>query len=235
MMAADDETSAEMEALRSRRLWHAYRRSDLHGPRSPVRRGMIGALAVATLLLLGAFVSGVITAADDDAAATTRGVPPTTSVAPTTVATTTTVVAATVPTTTTPPPTTVAPLFVQVTVPSTQPWTDTGLDLEAGQVMDVTASGIVAHNNLDPVSRVGADGDPRPELALANLVVDGIRLDGRHVGLIGRIGDGPPFIVGSSAHLAVPAGGRLLLGVNDNGVDNNEGAFTASITVRQGA
>ncbi|MDP1807691.1 MAG: hypothetical protein Q8K72_21110, partial [Acidimicrobiales bacterium] len=53
-----------------------------------------------------------------------------------------------------------------------------------------------------------------------------------HGALIGRVGDGAPFAVGSDFSSASLAPGRLFLGVNDAGPDNNRGAFTATITVR---
>jgi hypothetical protein len=55
-----------------------------------------------------------------------------------------------------------------------------------------------------------------------------------HAGLIGRIGDsGTPFSVGSDFASTNLAPGRLFLGINDVGVDNNSGAFSAVVTVRR--
>ncbi len=56
-----------------------------------------------------------------------------------------------------------------------------------------------------------------------------------HGALIGKIGEsGAPFAVGSDFSSASLAPGRLFLGVNDRGPDNNSGAFTATVTVRKG-
>jgi hypothetical protein len=52
-----------------------------------------------------------------------------------------------------------------------------------------------------------------------------------HSALIGKIGDGDPFLVGKSKSFDVAAQGRLFLGVNDHGVENNSGSFQVMITV----
>jgi hypothetical protein len=55
------------------------------------------------------------------------------------------------------------------------------------------------------------------------------------VALIGKVNtDGQPFPVGSSLRRTADEKGRLFLGVNDKGVDNNSGTFTASIEIRRG-
>ena len=113
-----------------------------------------------------------------------------------------------------------------------QPWTDSGLDVVAGDLVDVAASGTVAHDMWDPSTLVGPDGDPWPEKSMFNLVDDGTLLDGGHVGLIGgAVGGGVLFLIGGTAQLVMPAGGRLFLGVNDKGLDNNDGGFYVALTV----
>jgi hypothetical protein len=55
-----------------------------------------------------------------------------------------------------------------------------------------------------------------------------------HAGLIGRISaSGTPFFVGSAFTGSAPQAGELFLGINDIGVENNSGAFAASIQVTQ--
>ena len=50
-----------------------------------------------------------------------------------------------------------------VTVPADQAWTDTGIDLGSGDVVEITSDGKITHNPNDPVE-VGPDGDERSEL-----------------------------------------------------------------------
>jgi hypothetical protein len=50
-------------------------------------------------------------------------------------------------------------------------------------------------------------------------------------GLIGRVGSGTPFPIGSNAQpIVMPNDGRLMLGVNDDEVGDNSGSFTVSVT-----
>ena len=69
----------------------------------------------------------------------------------------------------------------------------------------------------------------RPSAQVFN--VEGLEEE-NHASLIGRIGEsGAPFLVGSELSFTADTEGRLFLGINDNSVKNNAGAFTATITV----
>ena len=49
--------------------------------------------------------------------------------------------------------------------------------------------------------------------------------------LIGRIGtNGQPFAIGSGVSVPMPAAGQLFLGINDDGLDDNQGEFRVDIT-----
>ena len=50
--------------------------------------------------------------------------------------------------------------------------------------------------------------------------------------LIGRIGDDQPFFIGNRRAVRAPSSGRLYLGVNDDYLDDNSGAFEVMVTVR---
>ena len=51
-----------------------------------------------------------------------------------------------------------------------------------------------------------------------------------HAALIGSIDGQPPYFpVGKENTYTCPARGRLFLGINDEGVDNNSGKFSATI------
>ena len=47
--------------------------------------------------------------------------------------------------------------------------------------------------------------------------------------LIGRIGNGQPFPIGSQTRLQAPAAGQLFLGINDTHVQDNDGTFQVQI------
>jgi hypothetical protein len=114
-----------------------------------------------------------------------------------------------------------------VTVDARKAWTDTGVDLASGDRVAVSATGTIFH---DASGSTGPNGvAERVDLQQFNV------LKGEnHAGLIGRIGDnGAPFAVGSDFASTNLAPGRLFLGINDQGVDNNSGAFSAVVTVRR--
>jgi hypothetical protein len=121
----------------------------------------------------------------------------------------------------------------QVEVDGTQLWTDTGLDVAAGDSITVVAGGEVFHDVAAGLS-IGPEGIPnRPELLTPYP-------EWNHSGLIGKVGNAEGteltrlFYVGRETTITVEADGRLFLGVNDGGRENNSGFFTAEIDVDSG-
>lgn len=112
---------------------------------------------------------------------------------------------------------------VEVVVDGTAFWTDTGVDVAAGDNVEIAARGEVFHNEG---SSIGPEGFPnRPDLLTP---VD----TANHAGLLGRVGPtGAPFYVGAGTTFTVDHEGRLFLGINDGGLENNRGSFAASVTV----
>lgn len=114
-----------------------------------------------------------------------------------------------------------------VNVLATQPWTDTGRTVRTGQMLRFDVSGQI---------RVGT-GDE------GLITADGVRsAGGRGVlrvlpvremplgGLIGRVGSGQPFAIGTAPQaIRMPANGRLWLGINDLDFDGHSGAFRVVI------
>jgi hypothetical protein len=115
-----------------------------------------------------------------------------------------------------------------VTVDARRAFTDTGIDVAVGDRVAISATGTIFH---DASGSTGPSGvSERRDLSQFSVLPSEI-----HAALIGRMGDGgAPFAVGSDFSSGSLAPGRLFLGVNDVGVDNNSGAFTATITVRKG-
>jgi hypothetical protein len=115
-----------------------------------------------------------------------------------------------------------------VEIPATQDWTDTGADCTAGSVLEIAATGTITHR--PDRGAVGPGGNPDPKARGAN--VKGLR-DVNHAALIGSIDGQPPyFLVGKKKTYICDAVGRLFLGINDKGVDNNSGEFAARIKER---
>jgi hypothetical protein len=112
-----------------------------------------------------------------------------------------------------------------ISVSPKQSWTSTGLTVRKGEVLTFNASGEVqlstdANDIATPFgSKTGrkAANAPVPN-ALAGA-------------LIGRIGtNGQPFAIGSGVSVPMPAAGQLFLGINDDGLDDNQGEFRVDIT-----
>ena len=49
--------------------------------------------------------------------------------------------------------------------------------------------------------------------------------------LIGRIGNGTPFLIGTNTQpMTMPASGRLMLGINDDALGDNTGNYSVTVT-----
>jgi hypothetical protein len=100
-------------------------------------------------------------------------------------------------------------------VSTTQRWTDTGVDLQVGDVLDITASGT---QNCDPtgVSGASAQGLPvasaLPWALIAKLQSQGI-----------------PLPIGSSKQVKVDSPGHLFLGVNSGDKPPCKGSFAVKV------
>ena len=131
------------------------------------------------------------------------------------------------------------PGSVSVRVSANAPWTDTGIDLRAGDSVTVTASGLIAVEAGRPITPKGPGGFA-PDCAAAASIYGGRfgtfpspRLP--CWSLIGRVGgNGLVFEVGSKGSFRAGSNGRLLLGINDDSFNGNSGAWTAVVMVQRG-
>jgi hypothetical protein len=114
----------------------------------------------------------------------------------------------------------------EIKVLGAQPWTDTGIDLRAGETVSIRASGNIRFSAEIP--SVGPDGD-QPKCG-TNPRVAYIAPELRCHSLIGRIGlSGAIFEVAVSRRFRATSAGRLYLGVNDNFFPDNSGNWTVQI------
>jgi hypothetical protein len=98
-------------------------------------------------------------------------------------------------------------------VSTTQTWTDTGVDLSAGDVLNITASG-----NCNPSGVSGASTQALP-------VADA--LPGA---LIAKLqAQGTPVLIGSSKEVTVDAAGHLFLGINAGDKPPCKGSFEVKV------
>jgi Ca2+-binding EF-hand superfamily protein len=102
-------------------------------------------------------------------------------------------------------------------------WTDTGIDVRAGDTLVFRPRGTIEWAN-DRNATAPPTGAAGPATA-------GAPVPGAGIGaLVGRIGDGRPFLVVTRNNsVRVTESGRLYLGVNDDVLTDNAGAFQVSV------
>ncbi len=123
---------------------------------------------------------------------------------------------------------------VPVTVLSTRAFTATGLEVRAGDTVTVHASGQIAFRPgaVAPATPAGIPWGPDCTAIAQQVVHTPWPLPGKPCwSVIGKIGSAPPFEIGRGTSFKAKAGGQLLLGINDNNVKDNVGAWTAAVTV----
>lgn len=109
----------------------------------------------------------------------------------------------------------------QTTVAATREWTDTGVQVRAGQTIYVEASGQV---------RWGRDRRDGPAGEKNSPFNQARPLPGRAgAALIGRIGGDVFFIGDERGPIRVRNSGRLELGSNDDFLDDNSGSFRVTV------
>jgi hypothetical protein len=116
-----------------------------------------------------------------------------------------------------------------VTVNAQQQWTPTGLTVRRGEWVTFSSSGEV---------KIGGDGDPTvgPNGMANNTTAPGAPVAGGAAGaLVGRIGNGPAFMIGNQNRVQMTASGQLFLGVNDGHLPDNNGAFQVQVAREGGA
>ena len=110
-----------------------------------------------------------------------------------------------------------------VRVNGQQRWIDAGIDVRAGDVITVDASGSIqmSDNAQDTANPAGSNTGRR-----AN---DAPILNQPAGALIARVGDYGPIFVGGRNSFTAPVSGRLYFGVNDDHLPDNRGEFIVNI------
>jgi len=120
----------------------------------------------------------------------------------------------------------------EINVPGSQPWTDTGIEIRAGDLVSINATGGIRFSVNGPFGGPDGDGPDCHHLGVEIRRWTFPDADLSCHSLIGRIGlSGPIFEVGSSGRFRTPVDGRLYLGVNDNFFPDNSGNWTAEISL----
>ena len=129
-----------------------------------------------------------------------------------------------------------------VVVPGNAAWTDTGIEVFQGQELDFAAEGRISLQKGNPQADCGPDGYDLQTIQQP--------LVGRNLGaLIGKVVIGITvikdvktgqekteeaaelFYVGSAGRIAMPARGRLFLGINESVIGDNAGEFKVTVVI----
>jgi len=111
-----------------------------------------------------------------------------------------------------------------VRVPANQQWVPAGVMVKKGQRLVFSATGQV---QISPDAAHVATPDGNPAVQTPGVPVPNMPVGG----LIGRIGNGAPFPIGSNRQpITMPEDGLLMMGVNDTNVTDNAGSFVVQIT-----
>jgi hypothetical protein len=116
----------------------------------------------------------------------------------------------------------------ELDVQGNQPWTDTGVDLQPGQTVTITAAGKLQYMDGNSPGPQGAGRGWRDLIRAMP-----VNSAGRGA-LIGRWGSdeaAQPFLVGASLQLPVRITGRLFLGINGPSGDTANGSFHVKIEI----
>lgn len=113
-----------------------------------------------------------------------------------------------------------------VAVMAAQPWTDTGINVRAGEMLRFDVSGAIRVTGNDE-STADGNTDVTARAVLRTLPVRAMPVGG----LIGRVGNGQPFSIGTAPQpIRMPVNGRLWLGVNDLSFNDNAGHFRVIVS-----
>ena len=108
-------------------------------------------------------------------------------------------------------------------------WVDTGIDVQAGEHLLLTATGKLRYANSKDDN--GPDGLPRSFNDLLRVLP--FNKGGRGA-LIGRIGDqdtAQPFLIGARREILAPSSGRLSVGINQSNGETGDGTYAVRIDV----
>src|SRR5262252_5575710 len=126
-------------------------------------------------------------------------------------------------------PSTKKMLSKDFTLEGAKVWTDTGITLEPGQHIVVTAEGKLQY--ADAKSEAGPEGLTRNFKDLIRILP--FNAAGRGA-LIGKIGDpdiAQPFLLGAHKDVVSPIAGKLSIGINQDTSDTGDGSYTVKVEI----
>src|SRR6266851_4424861 len=120
-------------------------------------------------------------------------------------------------------------LSQEIQLTGEQLWSGTGIDVQPGEHIVVTASGKMRY--ADATEDNGPEGIPRGFKDLLRI----LPFNGAGRGaLMGRVGDADiaqPFLLGVHRDVLAPVGGRLAIGINQTSEDTGDGTYTVRVEI----
>src|SRR4029078_11848758 len=102
-------------------------------------------------------------------------------------------------------------------------WTNTGIPVLRGQRISFTARGDIM---ISPTAASGPNGSPAVTSPNVRYPLQGVPAGA----LIGRVGNGAPFAIGRNTQpITMPANGPLMLGINDDILNDNSGSYSVGL------
>ncbi len=109
-------------------------------------------------------------------------------------------------------------------------WTDTGINLRAGDIIRVQAEGRITMSGNDDSQDTAIPSGAQSGRRAVNSPLPQLPAGA----LIGRIDDGAAFFIGDGRTVErAPTTGRLYLGVNDDHLPDNRGQFRVTVSVER--
>jgi LssY C-terminus len=113
-------------------------------------------------------------------------------------------------------------------------WTDTGITVEPGQHIVVTAEGTLQYADPKQTKTTGPEGLVRGFADLIRILPNNAAGRGA---LLGRIGDpdtSQPFLLGVHKDTIAPIGGKFFLGINQASSDTGDGSYKVTVEIFAG-
>jgi hypothetical protein len=123
-----------------------------------------------------------------------------------------------------------APLWAQsheLEVAPAAGWVDTGIDLNAGDTLHITATGQLQYSNAQQANGPAGLGRSFMDLVKVYQLNDSGR--GALIGRIGSSAAARPFLIGEGTTKKAPIAGRLFLAVNQSSLDQATGSYRVTI------
>src|ERR1700674_676127 len=120
-------------------------------------------------------------------------------------------------------------LSQEIQITGDQLWSDTGIDVQAGEHVVVTATGTFRYS--DAPDDNGPDGRTRGFSDLIRILPFNDAGRGALLGLIGDAATSQPFLFGAHRDVVAPIPGRLTVGINQSKNDTATGTYSVRIEV----